>query len=714
MKPFAMVVLFSFGLALQCARAEMHGSYYIGIQGSKPGGGNPDFSTLKAACDVLNANSGNITSDCTFYITSDLTESSNVAIGSAAGSATITFKPAPGLTPIITFTKPSDNAGISGAWVIGATDLSISSSAVTVNNIVIDGSNTAGGTTRDLTIATAAVCNGNTTPLRFFGDVNACTIKHCIVKAGQSASYAVLLTVRNTGGVNYVPDEITIEHCAIGNTAGPSGQAIAISNSGTPTAFPKGIVIRDNLLEASYRGIFLNYAGTTRIDGNEIRISQSNSTSMNYGIHGSMIGSASDSTTICNNRLTMLSASECASGSDAGITGIHCGSKGVYTVFNNMITGFSVDGSASPVKAIGIRATTGANVYFNSIYLGPLEPGAAASLLYCGIYVSGGKSTMMNNIICSHEESDSVFGIWYAGGTLTSDYNDYCLSGVKGCTGSFKGAPKTSLSEWQAAGQGDAHSTYANPVRSFGSSGSWLSPADLHWRQVPAAQFAGVAITGIEFDIDGDPRNPIPTMGVDESEVPLPVELVSFDAVYADGLAVLEWTTAGELNNYGFEIERAEPKDCFSNKGYSAWTQAGFVEGHGTTTLPHFYEFTERCPCAGTLYRLKQLDRDGGFRYSQEIAAAAIVVSASYALEQNYPNPFNPETEVQYTIPVQQRVRLSVFDVGGREVTTLVDSTMPPGTYTVVWNAQHAPAGIYFYRLIAGPFMGVRKLVLIK
>jgi hypothetical protein len=713
----ASAYFFLFSLILVTAlhtRADMHGVYYIGAHGTKPGGGNPEFQSLKAACDSLNANTGLITGDCIFLISSDLTETANAALGAFSGGYSITFKPAPHVSPVILFTKTADNSGVSGAWVIGSTDLT-KSTAVTVNKIVIDGSNTPGGTARDLTIATSAACSGNTMPIRLYGDVNSSVIKNCIIKTGNAASYTVLLTVRNAGGTNYVPRDITIENCAISNTSGPSGQAVAISNSGTPGAYPTGIAIRNNLIEAAYRGVFLNYAGNTEISGNEIRISQVHSGAMSYGIHGAIIGSASDTTAIFNNRLTSLVLADCAAGSEAGITGIHCGSKGVYNVFNNMIAGFDVSGPDVPVKVIGIRTTVGANIFFNSIYLRGLGRPQADSQLFCGVYASGGATVMKNNIICSHEEVDSSFGVWFAGGTLTADYNDYYIAGIKGCTGSWRGVPQDNLADWQEASGGDAHSRAADPAFSFGSTGSWMSGTDLHWMQVPSSQFAGIAITGIVTDCDGDPRHAVPTKGADESDVPLPVELSSFTAESSGGLTILRWTTASESNNHGFEVERGTLKDCFDNQtGVREWKTAGFVPGHGTSNLPHFYEFTDNAPDACTRFRLKQIDRDGGIRYSREIDAARPDEALSYALEQNFPNPFNPETEMKFTIPVQQHVRLGVYDAAGRKVATLVDTVRQPGTYSVMWDARRQPAGIYFYRMQAGPFTSVKKLVLIK
>ncbi len=85
-----------------------------------------------------------------------------------------------------------------------------------------------------------------------------------------------------------------------------------------------------------------------------------------------------------------------------------------------------------------------------------------------------------------------------------------------------------------------------------------------------------------------------------------------------------------------------------------------------------------------------------------------------YSLEQNYPNPFNPITSIQYSLSSRQQIKLTMYDMLGREVQTLVDEVKAQGTYTVKWDGKEFPSGVYFYRLTAGTFTDVRRLLLIK
>ena len=85
-----------------------------------------------------------------------------------------------------------------------------------------------------------------------------------------------------------------------------------------------------------------------------------------------------------------------------------------------------------------------------------------------------------------------------------------------------------------------------------------------------------------------------------------------------------------------------------------------------------------------------------------------------YSLSQNYPNPFNPSTSISYQLPRQNHVTLIIYDLLGREVTTLVQDKKQQGEYTVTWNAENVPSGVYFYKLSAGDFIQTKKMILME
>jgi hypothetical protein len=185
----------------------------------------------------------------------------------------------------------------------------------------------------------------------------------------------------------------------------------------------------------------------------------------------------------------------------------------------------------------------------------------------------------------------------------------------------------------------------------------------------------------------------------------LPVELTEFGFRKVDFGIELHWKTATELNNSGFEIER-------KSQGGN-WTTLGFVRGAGTTTEAQSYSFLDRTASGKVQYRLKQIDFDGQFEYSNIIEVDA-GLPKQFALEQNYPNPFNPTTTISYQLPVASQVSLKVYDVLGREVMTLVNGKQEAGVYNLSLNGATLSSGIYFYRLQSGNFVQTKKMMLVK
>ncbi|MDP1675290.1 MAG: T9SS type A sorting domain-containing protein [Bacteroidota bacterium] len=197
----------------------------------------------------------------------------------------------------------------------------------------------------------------------------------------------------------------------------------------------------------------------------------------------------------------------------------------------------------------------------------------------------------------------------------------------------------------------------------------------------------------------------------------LPVELVSFTVSSHWSNAELYWTTATEMNNYGFEIEksRIQNTEVSSKNKIEAWGKIAFVEGNGTTNVPKEYSFTDKNISIGKYsYRLKQIDRDGKFEYSHEVEVVISPIPQMFALMQNYPNPFNPTTVISYQLPVNSHVSLKVYDAIGREVATLVNDVKEAGYYSVTFDASRLSTGMYIYILRAENFVVSKKLLLLK
>ena len=199
---------------------------------------------------------------------------------------------------------------------------------------------------------------------------------------------------------------------------------------------------------------------------------------------------------------------------------------------------------------------------------------------------------------------------------------------------------------------------------------------------------------------------------VAEFEDTTPVELASFVVQYApnsvNNALLLKWQTASETNNLGFDVERSIGNN-------SSWKKIGFLEGYGTTTKARYYEFIdEDATTEGVyFYRLKQNDTNGAFEYSNTVQFE-VSAPSEYTLAQNFPNPFNPSTQIVFQLKEDIQVELSVFDLLGRQVATVVDQQMKAGTHKVAFDAGELSAGLYFYSLKAGSFHEMKKMTLIK
>ncbi len=212
------------------------------------------------------------------------------------------------------------------------------------------------------------------------------------------------------------------------------------------------------------------------------------------------------------------------------------------------------------------------------------------------------------------------------------------------------------------------------------------------------------------------------SLGIDDISAaanPLPVELSLFTGYSTNNQVVLKWTTQSELNNFGFEVQRSV------YGGDNKWEKIGFVNGKGNSNNAADYIFIDKDYTSSIMfYRLKQIDFNGSFTYSNEIKLGNNIPD-KFSLEQNYPNPFNPSTKIEYSIPIQAKlassVQLKIYDILGNEISTLVSKEQKPGRYEVEFNASSFASGIYFYQLRVSStpgdginFVQTRKMILTK
>lgn len=210
---------------------------------------------------------------------------------------------------------------------------------------------------------------------------------------------------------------------------------------------------------------------------------------------------------------------------------------------------------------------------------------------------------------------------------------------------------------------------------------------------------------------------------VNESDS-LQVELSSFSASVIESEVELHWETATEVNNYGFEIQRSVipiySKHPITEVEKNNWVKVGFVKGHGNSNSPKKYFFVDKDPEGGSTYeyRLKQIDNDGKFKYSDAVTVK-IGVPNKTELMQNSPNPFNPTTSIKFYIPNASKVEIQIYDLLGRKIKTLLNGQTAAGYHIIYWNGEdefggNVASGIYLYRLTARSFMQTKKMVLLK
>ena len=307
------------------------------------------------------------------------------------------------------------------------------------------------------------------------------------------------------------------------------------------------------------------------------------------------------------------------------------------------------------------------------------------------------------------------------------------------CTNEVKPTNLVAVGDWQSevgeAGDWTNNSTITR-MRDDGLDGDWTAGDGIfvyHISTLPAGSWQGKAVhsgTWHSWGADGRSEDGVNLQFTTTSanqhvyiyvntntgrvtfsyNSPVPVELTSFTANVSDYTVTLNWTTATETNNKGFEVQKLRVKSEELNS--ANWETIAFVAGNGTVSEPRSYSYSDKVAPGKYSYRLKQTDFDGSFEYSS--AVEADVNPATFSLEQNYPNPFNPSTRISFSIPSAENVTVKLYDLTGKEVATVVDSRMDAGRHEVTLRAEGLASGVYMFKLTAGAFTSTKKLSVLK
>lgn len=660
----------------------------------KDGGGNL-ISAHASIAEAYNAIPATISQAYIIEILSSYDQSSEtipIVLGPKSGGSltnTITIRPA---------------AGNTGKSISGNS----SSGILTLNDadfIILDGRPGGVGNTADFKIENLATTgtNANTIILQNGASNNVIKYVHVVNNTQNTAGPRTIVVASTTTTGN---DNNIITNCKI--EGGRSGIGIAgsasIPNQNTT-------ITKCEIFDWGYAGIWLlSGAGDAIIDSNKIYQTVGVNNPIVSGIIMATI--ANGTYNITRNWIYDLRSTSTSAPSIRGIYSSAPAAGSVFNIANNMISNTldnSTTQSVDGIEFLGSNAYT-ANIFYNTILVGGNHTGGTANATTsAGIRISAASITlnMKNNIVINKRTGGLVshtgFVLLNNTGTYDIDYNCYFANGTNNFQAYVGTTGYNDLSLYKS-------SLAPNEQNTLFKDASFESLTDLHL--VPPSdgdpELAGIPIAGILDDIDGDVRsNTFPYRGADEATT-IPVELTAFSATVVDNSVTLSWTTATELNNLGFEIHKKLKDDNLS------WEKVGFVPGFGTTTEKHDYTFAEEMVAPGNYqYRLKQIDYDGSFEYSN-IIEVMVGIPQEFSLEQNYPNPFNPTTTISWQTPVNGLQTLKIYDMLGNEIATLVNEERTAGQYHITFDASGLSSGVYFYQLKVGEFSSAKKLILMK
>ncbi len=192
---------------------------------------------------------------------------------------------------------------------------------------------------------------------------------------------------------------------------------------------------------------------------------------------------------------------------------------------------------------------------------------------------------------------------------------------------------------------------------------------------------------------------------------PLPVELTAFTASVKQRDVSLKWETATEVNSYSFDVERARVNTSGAD---SNWLKVASIKASGNSNSPKEYRYTDSRLDAGKYqYRLKMVDNDGSYKYSQTVEVS-IALPKAFDLSRNYPNPFNPSTTISFALPERANVTLTIYNQLGQKTAVLLECQKEAGVHQIEWNAAGMISGVYFYELKTEKFRSAKKLILMK
>lgn len=361
--------------------------------------------------------------------------------------------------------------------------------------------------------------------------------------------------------------------------------------------------------------------------------------------------------------------------------------------------------SNDQVSALGISTTNSTDVLYYGTKSGVVKrvdganSGSSPTVTDVSSELPGG---YVNCLAVDPTDLDNVIAVFSNYNLKSLWYSTYGGSSWTDVEGNLSGATGPSV-RWATIFyvSGESHYFLGTSIGVYFT--NTLNGGSTVWTQEAVSSIGNAVTVMLDWrDNDGTLAAATHGKGVYTAPVtsPLPVELTSFSATLKDKEVLLNWSTATEVNNYGFDVER---KNLHLNPFQGGdFEKIGFIEGHGNSNSPKSYEFVDESVMYGKqYYRLKQIDNDGSFEYSDVVEVDVPTLQDYAILEQNYPNPFNPETKIRFMVNDNIRVSLKVYDEIGSEIAEIFNDKVEPGKiYDVNFSGLYLSSGVYFYSLI--------------
>lgn len=531
--------------------AQLSGTLYIGNPGTKPGGGNPEYATIKAAFDAVNAQGLN--GNLLLSITSDLTEAADVRLGVNTGGFTLTLKPAAGVQPVVSFTDTQAPAGSDPIWgnmVIGS-PTALGSNLIPTNNVILDGSNTVGGVSRDMKFIGPNTTSGKSI-IRAVGDNDYLTIKNIQFETLGTQGTGLIQVSAST---NLVSDNLTIKNNKITNVLGTNSSGIVFGRfgSGVPTVSATGQVVTDNEIIVRRRGFDISYRDSGEFARNTVTIQPGTADSKGFLCYTAPAG-ATGTMNVYSNRFEMSTSS--ATGMMGVDNQIDVATVTV-NVYNNTFANFSTTAAATNQRIFAVRHAFGAvtNAYHNSVYLNDLTdlstPGTTVIAAFAFVSNAVGNNTsptgtmrVMNNAVRLAEGTMASSGILRGGttGTFESESNVFHTEGATSRVGTANNVALATLDAWRDATLQDANSRQRT-INFTSTTDLTLSAPSLG-----NADFAGKPVAMVTTDAIGTTRSTTaPYIGAFEGAPSLSPRIMNFTAGLSGNATAPAWNAAGAI-----------------------------------------------------------------------------------------------------------------------------------------------------------------------